>query len=147
MTEADPHRHPLGKVRNTIQKIIFEAETPAGKLFDVALIISILLSITVVMLDSIAPIRSAYGEVLRVLEWTITIGFTIEYGLRIFSIGQPRRYIISFFGIVDLLAILPTYLATLIETGDPEAANDAAFAGVDWADLESSWSEYIVRGK
>ena len=92
-------------------EIIFEADTPAGKWFDIALIVVILLSVLVVMLDSVASIRAEYGRWLYGLEWLFTILFTIEYILRLLCVGKPVRYAVSFFGIVDLMAILPTYLS------------------------------------
>ena len=94
-------------------EIIFEAETPAGKWFDIVLIISILLSVVIVMLDSVNSIRSKYGEFLYAAEWFFTILFTVEYIFRLLCIGKPIRYAVSFFGIVDLLAILPTYMSLL----------------------------------
>ena len=105
------HKKNLARVRLRLHKIIFEAETPAGKLFDVLLIISIVLSIVIVMLDSIKGINDIYGEYLNFLEWTFTIIFTMEYALRLFCTGKPVRYILSFFGVVDFLAILPTYIS------------------------------------
>ncbi len=100
--------------RARLHEIIFEADTAEGKAFDVILIISILLSVAVVMLDSISPVRAVHGRLLFGLEWFFTILFTIEYVLRILCVGRPMRYITSFFGIVDLLAIAPTYLSILI---------------------------------
>ncbi|MFP4091159.1 MAG: ion transporter [Cyclobacteriaceae bacterium] len=104
--------------RNFIKKrlylIIFESNTPSGKAFDVALLIFILLSILVVMLESVASIRGKYGELLRNLEWIITIMFTIEYALRIYSARSRKGYIYSFYGIVDLVSIIPTYLSLLV---------------------------------
>jgi voltage-gated potassium channel len=100
--------------RKKLHEIIFEADTPAGKYFDVILIWSIVLSVLVVMLDSISSIRTDYGNYLYFLEWFFTILFTIEYVLRLFCIGQRLRYATSFFGIVDLLAILPTYLSMFL---------------------------------
>ncbi len=114
MENTKKHQPKLGPLQTKIHEIIFEAETPAGRLFDIGLIISIVLSVTIVMLDSVAGIRESHGELLYRLEWFITIGFTIEYCLRIYSIGQPLRYMTSFFGVIDLLAILPTYLSLLI---------------------------------
>ncbi len=102
--------------RKRLYIIIFEADTPAGKAFDVALLILILLSILTVILESVDHIYERYGSILVVLEWFFTICFTLEYILRIISAGYPRRYIFSFFGIVDLLAILPSFLS-LIYTG------------------------------
>jgi voltage-gated potassium channel len=93
------------------QQIIFEAETPAGKAFDVLLLMSILLSVIVVMLDSVRSIQSKHGEALYLLEWFFTILFTVEYFFRLITVGSPLKYAKSFFGLVDLLAILPTYLS------------------------------------
>ncbi len=100
--------------RLRLHEIIFEADTPAGKWFDVLLILAILISVVMVMLDSVAKIRNAHGPVLLAGEWFFTILFTIEYVLRLLSVGRPRAYATSFFGIVDLLAILPTYLSIII---------------------------------
>ncbi len=97
--------------RAQLHEIIFEADTPAGKWFDVILLWAILLSVASVMLESVAGIRASYGPALRNIEWFFTILFTFEYGARIASVYSPRKYIFSFFGIVDLLAILPTYLS------------------------------------
>lgn len=100
--------------RNRLFRVIFESETPAGKAFDVALLVSIGLSILVVSLESVSAIRLAHGPLLMLLEWGFTIIFTIEYLLRLISTRHPLRYAVSFFGIVDLLSIIPTYLALLI---------------------------------
>ena len=97
-----------------IHEIIFEADTPAGKLFDVLLILSIVLSVIVVFLDSVRGISNSYSSVLYCLEWIFTILFTIEYIFRLMAVGRPMRYATSFFGVVDLLAILPTYLSVLL---------------------------------
>jgi voltage-gated potassium channel len=97
-----------------LHEVIFEADTPAGRAFDVALLIAILVSVVAVMLESVADIRREYGGVLRAVEWTITIAFTVEYVLRLAAVDHPWRYARSFFGIVDLLAIWPTYLALLV---------------------------------
>ena len=96
--------------RERIHQIIFEADTPKGKAFDIALLIAILLSVLVVMLESVESIQQQYGSLLISLEWIFTILFTIEYFLRIYSINKPLKYIFSTMGIIDLLAILPTYL-------------------------------------
>jgi voltage-gated potassium channel len=90
---------------------IFEAETPAGRRFDIWLLIVILASVVVVMLDSVRPIAARHGALLNVLEWGFTIAFTAEYAARLVSVQHPLRYARSFFGIIDLLAVLPTYLA------------------------------------
>jgi len=111
--------HPQDKpVRSTMKtrlhEIIFEAETPAGKAFDIGLIFTILLSVLVVMLESVAGIRQQYGTVLVAMEWSFTIAFTMEYLLRLYCVGQPLRYAGSFYGVVDLLAIIPTYLSVFV---------------------------------
>ena len=97
-------------------KIIFESETPKGKLFDVLLLIFIVLSILIVALDSVDSVREKFGTLLRATEWIITIAFTLEYALRIWVVHKHWKYITSFYGIIDLLAILPTFLG-LIFTG------------------------------
>lgn len=110
MTEPAQDGGPSGW-RRTLHEVIFEADTRAGKAFDVALLVCIASSIVVVCLESIASIADEYGPLLSVVEWTLTILFTIEYGLRIAAVGRPRSYIFSLFGVVDFLAILPTYLS------------------------------------
>jgi voltage-gated potassium channel len=100
--------------RERLRVIIFEADTPAGKYFDVALLIAILLSVFAVMLDSVAPIRASYGSELDVAEWAFTILFTFEYALRLVCVPISSHYARSFFGVVDLLAILPTYVSILL---------------------------------
>ncbi len=100
--------------RQQLHEIIFGAETKAGKTFDVLLIISILVSVIIVMLDSVNSITTAYGELLHRLEWFFTILFTVEYLLRLVCVGQPLRYAASFFGVIDLLAIIPTYLSLFL---------------------------------
>ena len=110
---------PVSRDRRTgwrarTQEVIYESDTPAGKAFDVVLIATILLSVAVVMLDSIATVRAEHGTLLRRTEWVFTILFTVEYALRLLSVGRPLRYATSFFGIVDLLAILPTYVSLLL---------------------------------
>jgi len=101
-------------LRGRIHEIIFEAETPAGKAFDVALLWAILLSVLTVLLDSVSSIQTQYGDQLRILEWGFTLLFTVEYALRIYCVTRPSRYIGSFFGLVDLISILPTYLSLFI---------------------------------
>ena len=100
------------KVR--LYEIIFESDTPAGKGFDVLLIISILLSVIVVLLDSVQFYNNKYGDMLYLMEWIFTILFTIEYFLRIYCIKRPVLYIRSFFGIIDLLSIIPTYISIFL---------------------------------
>nr|WP_226990820.1 ion transporter [Methanosarcina acetivorans] len=108
------NKPPENNWRNTLYTIIFEADTPAGKLFDEVLILTILLSVIVVMLDSVSGIAAVYGGLFYILEWIFTILFTVEYFLRLICVGRPLRYATSFFGIIDLLAILPTYLSLLL---------------------------------
>ncbi len=102
------------RLRKKIHTIIFEADTPAGKAFDLILLAAILLSVLVVMLESVEKLRSHYGYYFRLTEWVLTILFTIEYVLRIYCVRKPWGYVRSFYGIIDLLAILPTYLSILI---------------------------------
>ena len=98
-------------LRERLWRIVFEAETPSGKAFDVILLWAIVLSVLAVSLESVASIRAEYGDLLTVLEWVFTILFSIEYLLRIFLVRRPLRYVTSFYGVVDLLSCLPTYLA------------------------------------
>lgn len=100
--------------KEKLHEIIFEADTRAGKIFDLGLIASITLSVTAVMLDSIEEVNILYGRELYYIEWFFTIMFTIEYLLRIYSLRQPLPFMGSFFGIIDLMAILPTYLSLII---------------------------------
>ena len=97
--------------RKKTHEIIFEADTPAGKFFDVALLVLIAASVAAVSLESVASIEANIGPALRVAEWVFTGLFTVEYVLRLLCVRSPTRYARSFFGIVDLLAILPSYLS------------------------------------
>lgn len=97
-----------------LHQIIFEAETPLGKAFDLILIWFILLSVLVIALESIQTLRNEYGPIFFFLEWFFTIIFTIEYLLRILCLKKARNYIFSFYGIIDFLSILPTYLSLFI---------------------------------
>lgn len=101
-------------IKEALHEIIFEADTPAGKGFDVILLIMIAASVIVVMLESVKTINAQYEQLFFVLEWTFTIFFTVEYILRIYSVYRPWKYITSFYGVIDLLAILPTYLSLFI---------------------------------
>lgn len=105
---------PAPSLRESIYIIIFGTDTKAGKLFDLVLIYAICISVTAVALDSVADINTRFGHYLYILEWAFTIVFTLEYALRIYSSPQPMRYITSFYGLVDLLSILPTYLTFLL---------------------------------
>ena len=101
-------------LQHRLHEIIFEADTTAGKWFDVILIMSIVSSVVVVMLDSVAAFKTRYGFCLYQVEWGFTLLFTIEYGLRLSCVKKPLRYATSFLGMVDLLAILPTYVSLLV---------------------------------
>ncbi len=105
---------PRDSVRARLHEIIFEADTWAGRLFDLVLIWSILLSVAAVMLDSVRSIHETHGVALQTAEWFFTILFTFEYLLRLSCVGRPRRYAASFFGVIDLLAVVPTYLSLLL---------------------------------
>lgn len=108
---------PLEGWRLRAYTIIFESDTRAGKLFDVVLFVAILASVGVVIADSVHSLAERYGKAFDVLEWAFTLLFTVEYLLRLSCVRRPMRYATSFFGIVDLLAILPTYFALIF----PEA--------------------------
>lgn len=97
--------------REQLHEVIFEADTRAGKRFDVILLWVILASVAVVMIESVHSIADDHQTLLFVLEWTFTVFFTIEYILRLVSVKKPLKYATSFFGIIDLLSILPSYLA------------------------------------
>jgi voltage-gated potassium channel len=94
--------------------VIFEADTPAGKLFDVVLLVLIVASVLTVVLESVTGVHALYGTSLSVLEWIFTILFTIEYILRLLCVRRPMNYARSFLGVVDLLAIVPTYASLLV---------------------------------
>ena len=130
---ADPHPHPapsahdpfslaledrfgkerLSGVRLWLYEVIFESDTRLGKLFDLLLIFAIVGSVLAVMLESVKAYRVEHGEIFRYADWGFTLLFTVEYLLRLFCVGRPLRYARSFFGVVDLLAVLPTYLSLL----------------------------------
>jgi voltage-gated potassium channel len=97
--------------RARIHEIIFEADTPLGKIFDIILLVAILLSVLAVMLESVGQIDQNYGKILYTIEWVFTILFTVEYIARLLVIKKPWKYGLSFFGLVDLLSIIPTYLS------------------------------------
>jgi len=101
-------------LREKLHTIIFESETKAGKLFDVVLLIMIILSIGVLMLESVPEYYTSFKYLFITLEWVFTIFFTIEFILRLYCVYSPKRYISSFFGIVDLLSVLPSYLTFFI---------------------------------
>ena len=111
MPEKYPHRSPL---RSRVFRIIFGTDTRNGKRFDVILLWAILISVLLVMLESVPDIRARHGYYLHVAEYFFTFLFTLEYAARIWSTRWPKKYIFSFFGIVDLLAILPTYIGLVL---------------------------------
>ncbi|MBK8626986.1 MAG: ion transporter [Saprospiraceae bacterium] len=106
--------YSFSPIREKLHEIIFEAETTAGKIFDIALLIMILLSIITLMLETVPAYYKNYKTVFLTLEWIFTIFFTVEYFLRIYCVYRPRFYIFSFYGLVDLLSILPSYLTLVI---------------------------------
>ena len=99
--------------KRELHEIIYEADTPKGKLFDLILLTTILASIVLVMLESIDSINDSYGTFLNISEWIITGLFTLEYILRIIAIEKPLKYIFSFYGIIDLLSTIPKYLSLI----------------------------------
>ena len=104
----------MDTLKDKIKIIIFGTDTPGGKLFDICLIITIILSIITVMVDSVQDYHIRYGGFLKILEWIFTIIFTIEYILRIYCVRRVGSYIFSFYGIIDFLALIPTYLSILL---------------------------------
>lgn len=102
------------KLKEKLHEIIFEADTPAGKLFDVILMWAILLSVGVVFLESVPSISEVYGDQLRIAEYVFTALFTVEYLLRLYTVKRPMGYAFSFFGLVDLLSVLPTFVEVLL---------------------------------
>lgn len=103
----------MNTLRKKLYTIIFKTDTKAGKLFDVILLIIILINILAVMLESVVSINVKYGEYLEYLEWIITGIFTLEYLLRIWISKKPLKYIFSFYGIIDFLSILPTFMEVI----------------------------------
>lgn len=104
----------IPKWKHRLHEVIYEADTPAGKLFDVVLLIAILASVFFVMLESVPSVGENYGELLNVAEWVITILFSIEYILRIVAIQKPAKYIFSFYGVIDLLSTIPKYISLIL---------------------------------
>jgi voltage-gated potassium channel len=116
--DAERFGRPSGGWRRRAYAVVFEAETPAGKLFDVVLIVTILASVGIVLADSVDALGQRYGDLFDALEWAITLLFTAEYALRLACVRKPWRYATSFYGIVDLLSILPTYVALLVPNAE-----------------------------
>ena len=112
---ASPHPAPHGAAwRARLHEVIFEADTRAGRAFDLVLLGLIVLSIVAVMLESVAGVRDGSGPALRAAEWVFTALFTAEYALRLLAVRRPLGYARSFFGVVDLLAVLPTYASLFV---------------------------------
>ena len=107
-------KYKLKNWKEKVHEVIYEADTPAGKLFDVILLLVILLSILLVMLESIESIGTKYAYILNVAEWVITILFSIEYLARIISVEKPKTYVFSFYGIIDLLSTIPKYISLFV---------------------------------
>jgi len=107
----------MKELKQKLYSIIFEADTREGKLFDEILLGTIIFSILLVMLESVPTIRVRYHTLLRSLEWVITAIFTLEYLTRIWVVNRPWKYVFSFYGMVDLFALLPTYLGLLFTGG------------------------------
>ncbi|MEO7521790.1 MAG: ion transporter [Gemmatimonas sp.] len=104
-------------LRKRVHDLLFQHDDPAERAVDLWLIVAILVSVLVVMLDSVQSIEARYGRLLRNVEWVLTILFTIEYVLRVWSSRSRREYVFGFYGVVDLLAVLPSYLAIVFPAG------------------------------
>ncbi len=103
--------------QQALHAVLFDDDHWPGRAFDIALLAIILLSVATVMAESVESIRASYGSLLLIAEWTFTVLFTLEYVLRLLCVKRPMRYAISFFGIVDFLAVVPTYLGLLLFGG------------------------------
>lgn len=101
----------LQNFRLKLHEIIFEADTRVGRIFDIILLWAIVTSVAIVMLESVESINQTVGQYLKIAEWVFTVLFSIEYLLRLFSVARPVRFAFSFFGIIDLLSIVPTYMS------------------------------------
>lgn len=112
MSRADEAARPAW--RHRLHEVVFESETPAGRAFDLALLVAILASVGVVAAESVPELRARYGEALRAAEWGFTLLFTLEYLLRLVAVRRPLLWARSLFGVIDLVAILPTYLALVV---------------------------------
>ena len=107
----------IADLRHKLYDIIFEADTPAGRTFDIVLFCCIVASVAIIMIESIQPIQARYGSLLRIIEWFFTIIFTLEYIARLWTVSNKTKYVFSFFGIIDFLSILPTYLSIFLGAG------------------------------
>ncbi len=105
---------PQPKWKNKLHEVIYEADTPSGKLFDIVLFILIIFSVILVMLESVDDFDQHYHKTLLTLEWVVTIFFTLEYIARLISIKKPWKYVFSFYGIVDFLSTIPLYLSYIL---------------------------------
>ncbi len=104
----------MNQMRKKTYSVIFESDTPPGKIFDIILLVIILISVFVVILESVPQLQDDYWPLFRIIEWTVTIIFSIEYLLRIWSARKPIAYIFSFYGVIDFLSVVPTYIAFFI---------------------------------
>ncbi|NPA42479.1 MAG: ion transporter [Chlorobi bacterium] len=104
----------IRKLKSRLYTIIFEADTFGGKLFDIILLILIVISVLTVILETVPPLQAKYGDVFNLIEWVITILFSIEYLLRVWVSKNPKAYIFSFFGIIDFLSAIPKYLSYFV---------------------------------
>ncbi len=112
--KKDSNNSPVSDFRGRLFEIIFEADTPAGKLFDVVLLVFVALSTVLVMLESVAEFQNAWYPWFRIAEWTVTGVFTLEYILRLYVVRRPLSYAFSFFGVVDFLAVVPSYIGLFL---------------------------------
>ena len=108
------HQRKADRLRQKLYEIIFKSDTPAGKAFDIVLLVVILASVLVVMLESVAAFRAKYGPVFLLAEWIFTALFTLELVLRVWVVPRPRHYLFSFLGLVDVLSVLPSYISLLV---------------------------------
>ena len=159
MTRAR-HEAGAGPVRQKLFCVIFRSDTPGGMLFDVLLIAAILASVTVVVLATVQDVNARHGRLLNLIEWGFTIAFTVEYGLRLYCVRRPLNYATSFYGIVDLLSILPTYLGLVLTGAGPmlvirvlrilrlfrimHMANYVADANILLEVLRTSWRKTLI---
>ncbi len=104
-------------LKDRLHTIVFGTDTQAGKLFDVVLLIAIILSIIVVMFESVSEVKKDHEDFFYVIEWSFTVIFTIEYLLRLYITDKPKNYVFSFFGLVDLISLLPTYISLFVTGG------------------------------
>ncbi len=113
MASSSPKHKEFSPFRENLYEIIFEADTPLGKLFDIVLLLAILGSVIAIMLETV-PNFEKYKGILHAIEWIFTIFFTLEYIIRIYTVHSPKKYITSFFGVIDLISILPTYISFIL---------------------------------